>query len=296
MLFFTLFRHAGATGQVFLAKGGKLKSKGLAWSGFIAPWTTVAVVPTTPQTQSFSIEARTCDKQTVRIVGDIKVVLDPETAASKFDFTMDPKQGSYKKPWEQDLHACVIAQVLVPLRDRVKDMYVANVVTAHAEIMNSVKSALTDANNPFSGYGIRVESCSIEVIEATDDEVANSIGATARQLMLTDADSAVHKRQMQSVENTRAVQTFEAETKKKLEEKRKELIEAQSANKQLEAAADAEAARARFAPMMELDPGQLLAMSIKQLADSGRVGTLNISPDLITAVNANTRAAKPGRK
>ena len=50
----TLFRSAGATGHVFFLKNGRTRDMGLAYSGFIGPMTTVAIVPTTPQILNFA--------------------------------------------------------------------------------------------------------------------------------------------------------------------------------------------------------------------------------------------------
>ncbi len=291
MFFFTLFRLAGATGYVFLLRNGKSRPYGLAWSGIIGPSTTVAVVPTTPRVISFSIETRTSDNQSVTVVGDLKITLDPAVAATKFDFTVDPKNGAYKNAWSQDLQAGVMAQVLAPVRDNMRGLLIKDAMTAHAGVMKAVMDALSGESNPLSAFGIKTESCSIVRIEADDEEVANSIGATERQLMLTNADLATHTRQIAKATNARAVSTYEAETKLELERKRTDLIAQQSTNKQAEAVADAEATTTRLAPMMTVDPGRLLAMSIMEMAKTGRVGNLNISPEIFAAVSAASSKA-----
>lgn len=289
-MFLTLFRKAGATGHVFLLKNGSSKSKGLAWSGFILPSTTVAVIPTTARILDFSVDARTKDKQNVSVTGNLKVVLDPNVASKRFDFTVDPQNGSYTSQWEEDLQAIVLERVLGPMRREVKTLTIEDAVLAHGELEAIVKDALTGDANPLSARGITVESCSVDRIEAEDEDVAQSIGAKERETMLAAADKATHDRRIAAATNERAVQTYEARTKLELEKERANLIKKQGENKTTEAAADAEAIKIRLAPMNEVEPNKLLAASIMEMARSGRIGSLTISPELLAAINGTRNA------
>lgn len=289
--FITLFRRAGATGHVFLLKGGKSRSYGLAWSGFILPSTTVAVVPTTSRIVDFSIDARTKDKQNVTVSGNLKIALSPDVAATKFDFTVDPKNGSYVSQWERDLQAIVLERVLGPVRNKVKNLLIEDVVLAQAEIEIAVTEALSGGTNPLSARGINIESCSIDRVEAEDEDVAQSIGAKEREDMLSNADKATHARRIASATNERAVQTYEARTKLELEKERANLIKKQSENKKTEAIAEADATRIRLAPMNEVEPSKVLAASIMEMAKGGRIGSLTISPELLAAIKDTARNA-----
>ena len=290
-MFISLFRKAGATGHVFLLKSGGAKSKGLAWSGFILPSTTVAVVPTTVRILDFSVDARTKDKQNVSVTGNLKVTLDPDVASKKFDFTVDPKNGSYASQWEQDLQAIVLERVLGPVRSSVKNLAIEDVLLAHGELETVVKEALTGAANLLLARGIQVESCSVDRIEAEDEDVASSIGAKEREEMLSAADKATHERRIAAATNERAVQTYEAKTKLELEKERANLIKKQGENKKTEAQADADATKIRLVPMSEVEPGKLLAAAIMEMAKSGRVGSLTISPELLAAIKDTARNA-----
>jgi len=117
-----LCRSAGATGYVFFLKNGRTKDMGLAYSGFIGPKTTVAVVPTTPQILNFAIDAQTKDKQNVVVRGSLTATFIPQTAVSKFDFTIDPKNGGYLGNWVQVLNAKVVERVVRAVLDKVKDL------------------------------------------------------------------------------------------------------------------------------------------------------------------------------
>ena len=172
---------------------------------------------------------------------------------------VDPKNGSYASQWEQDLQAIVLERVLGPVRSSVKNLAIEDVVLAHGELETVVKEALTGAANPLLARGIQVESCSVDRIEAEDEDVASSIGAKEREEMLSAADKATHERRIAAATNEHAVQTYEAKTKLELEKERANLIKKQGENKKTEAQADADATKIRLVPMSEVEPGKLLA-------------------------------------
>ncbi len=287
MKFLKLFNRAGATGHVFLLKGGNVRNMGIAYSGLIGPMTTVAVVPTTPRILDFSVEARTKDKQKIVVAGNIKIVLDPAVAVSKFDFTVTPEKGSYLSQWEQELRAIVIERVLAPIHDKARALDVEIATQSHRDFEEALKVGITSTGSPLAGKGITVESCSIVKV-AADEEVNQAIGAKERQEMLTQADKALHGRRLKASENERNVRTFEAETALRLEEERAKLVEKQSANKQLEATADAEATKKRLEVFKDAEPGIVLGAALMKMADRG-VGNLSIVPELFTVLNGQTR-------
>lgn len=280
----TLFRNAGATGHVFFLAGGKANSKGVAFSGFVLPMTTVAVVPGTAQVIDFSVEALTADKQSVTVTGNLKLVLVPETAVSKFDFTVNAKTGGYIASWQQALRTMVIEHVLAPIHDKARTLTVEEVISSHKDFENAVKAVVTSASNPLVRMGVTVESCSIAKVEADDDDVAKAIGSRERQAMLTESDAAMHNRRLKAVDNERTVRTFEAETVLKLEEERTKLLAKQAENKKTEAQTDADATKIRMAPLAEVDAGKLLGAALLEMAKTGRVGNLSVGPELFAAL------------
>jgi hypothetical protein len=282
-----LFRRAGATGQVFFLRNGRITDKGLAYSGFVGPMTTVAVVPKTAQVIDFSIEAQTKDKQDITITGNLKVALTPDVAVTKFDFTVDTKNGSYVNQWETALQTLVIEQVLAPIHDKAKTVDVAVATQFHKEFETAVKASIAGADNPLSKNGVIVESCSIAQIEADDEEVGMAIGATERQAMLSAADKALHERRLNAAQNERGVRTYEAETQVKLEKERTKLLEQQGLNKKTEATTDAEATKIRLAPLGEVEAGKILGAALLEMAKSGRIGNLSVGPELLAALTNN---------
>ncbi|MDO8518159.1 MAG: SPFH domain-containing protein [bacterium] len=277
-----LFRSAGATGHVFFLKNGRIADKGLAYSGFIGPKTTVAVVPTTAQVLNFAIDAQTKDKQNVVVQGSLTATLTPSTAVSKFDFTVNAKDGGYSSQWNQVLHARVIERVLRAVLDKVKNLDVEEATRSQKEVEDAVTTAL--GNNAFEGDGITINSCSIPKIEPGDEDVENAIGATERQAMLTDADKALHDRRLKAAANERAVKEYEAGTKLELEKKQGILLVEQALNKEKEANADAKATEIRLAPLENVEAGKLLGAAIMDAAKTGRLGSLAITSEFLAAV------------
>jgi hypothetical protein len=278
----TLFRSAGATGHVFFLKNGRTADKGLAYSGFIGPKTTVAVVPTTPQILNFAIDAQTKDKQNVVVRGSLTATLIPQTAVSKFDFTVETRNGGYLGNWNQVLNAKVVERVLRAVLNRVKELDVEDATRAQKDVEDAVTAALGE--NIFSEDGISVNSCSIPKIEPTDEEVEEAIGANERQTMLTEADRALHERRMKASGNERTVKQYEADTRFELEKKQGDLLDEQAKNKEKEANADARAIEIRLAPLEKVDAGKLLGAAIMDAAKSGRLGSMAITSEFLAAV------------
>ncbi len=277
------FRKASATGRVFVIKGGKTVDLGLAWSGFVSPFSTVAVVPTTPRVIPFGIDALTSDNQSITVTGDIKVTFVPDKALPKFDFTVDIGSGSYPKPWDEALSAVVNEQAIAPVLQKAGSTTVIAAVKANKDFEDAI-TAVMGNNESFKGYGVDFVSVSVAKIEPNDEEIEASIGVSEREAIITDADKARHDRQMAAAVNARAVKKYEAQTLQKMEEERKALLVLQDENKKAEAATDAAATTLRLAPLEKVDPGKLLGAAIMEAAKTGRLGSLAITSEFLTAV------------
>jgi regulator of protease activity HflC (stomatin/prohibitin superfamily) len=283
-MLWTLFRSAGATGHVFLLKGGKTDNKGLAFSGLIGPMTTVAVVPTIPQFVSFAIAAKTKDLQVVTVQGNLTVSLIPEKAVTVFDFTVNPKTGSYITPWDRSMNARMIEQVLRIVLAKIKELDIAVAVQSQKQIEDAITNAL--GGNMFAAEGLTVTSCSIPKIQPQNAEIDDALGAKERQAMLVESDRATHDRRIQQVTNDRAVRQFEADTELALEKAQAELIKERAKNGQAEARADAAATKTRLAPLADVDAGKIIGAAILKAAEGGQLSSLNITSEFLAAVGS----------
>lgn len=272
------FSKAGANGHVFFLRSGKVDNKGLAYSGFALPGTTVAVVPTITQIIDFQFDVTSEDKQAVKISGNLKVSLKPDVAVAHFDFTVDPHTGTTDGSWLQVLKALVLEQVQRPVRDDALVRKLETLVSAHSGIENKIKTGLN--HEALLEKGIKVDSCSIAVISPMDNEVSKALGASERQIMLTAADLATHARRQKSSENERALQQYEADTALELEKKRTALLEQQGENKKKEAEDDAVATAARLAPFKDVEAGKAVAAALMAFANGGSVDKLVLGSEL----------------
>lgn len=286
-----LFRKAGATGHVFFLKGGQPKDKGLAYSGLAGPWTTVAVVPEIDQICQFSVQAQTKDKQSVTIAGDVTVSFDAKRAVGAFDFTVDVRNGSYTGNWNAMLQSAVSEKVLGPAREKAKTLDVGEITSAHAQFEAAIAAALapdTAAGKLLAEKGIVYKACSVPEATPDDEEVSESIGATERMELLSEADDARHKRRMDAARNERTVKTYEAKTVLGLETERKKLVLQQGENEKTRAEADAQAMELRLAPIKELEPGVGLVAALMKMSDKG-VGSLTVTPELFALLKSNAK-------
>jgi hypothetical protein len=279
----TLFRGAGATGRVFAIAGGRRHDRGLGWSGFIGPLTAVAVLPTTPQIVNFAIQAYARDQQILTVNGSLQVSLTPE-ALNTFDFTVDRNTGGYVANWTSGLKTIVTEHLLGPIRAKAREFDVVTAVTSQNEFEAAVQAAATSGASPLPSQGIQVVSCSVNLIEPDDDEIAEAIGAAERQRMLIEADAALHARRLKAATNDRAVKQYEGETERTLELERSELVRMQGANNIAQAEADAAATRIRLEPLAALQPQQVLAAGLMEAARSGRLGSIALTTELLTAI------------
>lgn len=281
MLMIRLFRSAGATGHVFLMNNSRSQDKGLAYSGFIGPMTTVAVVPTTPQILNFAIIAQTKDKQKVTVSGNITASLIPAVSVRKFDFTVDVGSGGYQGDWSKTINALIVERAVRAVHAKLRDLDVEDATRSQKEVEDAIMAELGGDNLAIDG--ISVTSCSIPKIDP-DNEVSAAIGASERQTMLAAADMALHDRRLKAAGNDRAVREFDAQTNLKLEEERAKLIDEQGKNKEKEAEADAKATELRLAPLKDIDAGKLLGAALIEGLKEDRIGTIVIGPELLGAL------------
>ena len=283
-----MFRSAGATGHVLTRSGGKTQSRGLGWSGIIGPTTIIAVVPTTTQLIPFSVDAYGLDQLVVRVTGSSQGTLDPNKVQSTFDFTVDRFTGSYDQQWATGLQALITEQVLGPIRKSAEGMDVATAVKSQAAFAEALQAQLSQSKS-LTEKGINVTASSVGTVDAANSDVAKAIGAEQRERLLTGADAATHKRRIKAAENARAVQTYEAETKLKLEQANANLISQQGKNKIEVAKAEAEATELRLRPLTAMNPATTMAAALMTAAEKGNLGNVSLTTDLLALLRGETK-------
>ncbi len=147
-------------------------------------------------------------------------------------------------------------------------------------------------------------------------DVERALQTPTREQVQTDADKATYERRALAVERERSIAENELQNQIELARREEQLVEQKGQNerrrateqaaadrinsdakaerdrllhqvdadaKRLIGAAKAEAERAWLAAYAELDPQVVLALAVRELAESlPNIGTLNVTPDVLT--------------
>jgi hypothetical protein len=173
--------------------------------------------------------------------------------------------------------------------------------------------------------GIEVLGVSIVSVKPTP-EIGRALEAEAREALQRQSDEAIHARRNAAVEQERRIKESEVNTeiavhdKKRqlrenqvaadiaVEERRSALIERRSENARRDADARAYALRATIEPVQNVDwktlmalssggadPKLMVALAFRELAENaGKIGELNVSPDLLQSLIESRSPAKNG--
>jgi hypothetical protein len=195
-----------------------------------------------------------------------------------------------------------------------------------AEALDGLKGA-----EAVSTLGVEILSLSILAITPTP-ETSRALEAEAREALQRRADEAIYARRNAAVEQERLIKESElnteiaVETKKRqiretqmaaeiaVEEQRAQLVDRRVENERKDADSRAYALTETLKPVRELDwktlmmlggnngdPRTMIALAFQQMAENAqKIGELNISPDLLTALTKPgppaTVASAPVRK
>jgi len=94
----------------------------------------------------------------------------------------------------------------------------------------------------------------------------------------------VADRRKEAAVSERTLREYEAETTLNMEKKRAELVEVKNSNLVAEATAEAEATEKRMASLKNVDSQTLLALAIQKMAESGHIGQVNLTSELLAAL------------
>ena len=130
-----------------------------------------------------------------------------------------------------------------------------------------------------------------------------ALEAEYRENLQRNADKAIYDRRGASVEEERKIQQREMDIEIEIEERRKDLVEMQAENSLKLAEAEAKADEMKLNPYGNLAPQALIGLALKEFAgNAGRIGSLNITPDMLGQVinwiggQGNGRGSKQASK
>jgi len=316
---FLWLRHlrSNATAHVVHIRKGKVVHDGAGAAFWFRPLTaSLSEVPIDDREQPLLFHGRTSDFQDVAVQATITYrVADPATASKRVDFGIDPQNGKWQaSPLEQ------LGGLLNELaQQHALDLLAGlDLPTALAEGMNRVRGTVSEglmADTRLAEMGLVIVDVRVVAVRAEPD-VEKALQTTTRERVQQDADKATFERRALAVERERAISENELQSKIELAKREEALVSQEGANQRkratekaaadqivaeaaagtdrlkAEAKADgvrvvgvasADAEAARLAAYATLDAPTLLALALKELAGHlPEIGTLNLTPDLIT--------------
>jgi hypothetical protein len=295
------FMKAPPTTYVLHFQNGRVRREGAGLSFFYwAPGSTIVMVPIGSADAPFAFQEATADFQSVAIQGQVTYrVADPRRLAGLLDLSLAPNGGyrtdDYQKLAERLVHA---AQML--MRGETQRLTLAAALTDASGLGERVLARLR-ADEAVVALGVEVLGLAVLAVRATP-ESAKALEAEAREALQRRSDEAIYARRNAAVEHERRIKESELQTEIALEERRARLLDERVANDRKEAESRAFALETTLAPVRGLDWRMLMALrggdsastialAFQELAaNAGRIGEVNISPDLLRTLMAGATA------
>ena len=260
----------------------------------------------------------TADFQDATIQGELTYrINDPRRVAEVLNFSVD-ERGQYRSEDAQRLgdrlvHAAQIAARTFTQKRPLKETLVASDALV-TEMMASLRESPA-----VQMLGVEVLGLSVLSIKPTP-EMAKAFQADAREEQLRKADEAIYVRRNAVVAMERTIKENELSTEIAMEEKKRQVRETQMAaeiaveeqrkalvqqrveNEKQEADARGHALAVTLEPLKGIDwkvlvaaggadPRLHIAMAFRELAENAqKIGELNVSPDLLTALLKGAKA------
>lgn len=300
---------------------GQLVREGTGLAFWFRPLSAVlSEVPIDDRELPMLFHARTSDFQDVTVQATVTYrVVDPAIAAARLDFSIDPGTGMWRSsPLEQ------VASLLAELAQQhaLELLAAAPLPQALAAGPGAVRDRIAaglDEDPRLRDTGIAVVGVRVVAVRPEPD-VERALQTPAREQVQQDADRATYERRAVAVERERAIGENELQTQIELAVREEQLVaqrgqnerrhaeevtaaerinaDGQAARERVLAASRADATRllgtaegeaeaAKLAAYSDVPPATLLALAVRELAGGlPNIGTLNLTPDLITSALA----------
>lgn len=285
---------------------GTLVHEGTGQSFWFRPATAVlSEVPMDDRELPMLFHARTSDHQdvTVQLTVTYRCV-DPETATSRIDFSIDPDTGV----WRQDPLSQIAGTLTESTQQHALEILgTLDLETAIRTGVERVKAAVT-ANLTAGHLGMEVIDVRVVAIRP-DAAMEKALQTTVRERVQQEADKATYERRAIAVERERAISENELQNQIELAKREEQLVVQRGANALRQAEDDARAARiatetevegirrraeaeaagekARLDAYRDVPESVLYALAAKELAGNlPEIGSITLTPDLIQPVLA----------
>lgn len=263
------FRYIKASPNTHLIayRNGRIVREGAGRASiYFAPSTSVVGIPLASQDAPFVFRETTADFQEVTVQGQATYrVTDPAVLASRMDFTLKA-DGSHASEDPSRLAARVVNAIHVQVRAQVEREPMEALLTHTGALEQAVKDALR-GSDVMAAFGLELVELSLLAIRPNPD-TARALEAEVREQVLKRADDATYARRNSAVEQERAIRENELDTEIAVEEKRREIRDAQL-----------EAERAELGKRLAID----------EEAMAGRIANEDRRRELVALHSANSR-------
>lgn len=324
---YPLVRHlrGASTSHVVQMRSGTVTRSGAGLAFWFRPLTTVlSEVPVDDRELPLVAHARSADLQEVTAQVSITYrFADPELAARRIDFGIDPRTGRWTgEPMEQVGHA--LGELATGhVMEVVAGLTLQEAVTRGPALLRTHLPPALDADPRVRATGLEVVGVRVVSVR-TDADLEQALRTPAREAAQAEADRSTFERRALAVERERAIAENELATRIELAARQERLVVQEGANarakaeeaaaaalvhtrseaerRRMLAAAEAEATtvqgeaagaaeRARLAAYADVEQGTLLALALQQLAGSlPTIGQVTVTPDLVTGLLAGLGA------
>lgn len=300
--------RADASQHVLRYRDGRLRQSGRGLVFWFMPDTaSLAEVPLDDREMTFFTKGRSADFQDVNVQGMIGWrVAEPERAADRIDFTIDPYRGGWNAKPVNSIETRISGIAAQAVLDYLAQAPVRDLLDAGVDPLRVILSGALENNPALTEIGVEVVSLRLANLAPTS-ELERALQTPTFENLQQKADEATFARRALAVEKERAIAENELATKVELARREKVLIAEQAENAREEArgaaeaqgiAAQAEAGRIRaveeakagaeqahMAVYRDLPPQTLLALAARDFAEKvDRIEHLNITPDMLAQV------------
>jgi regulator of protease activity HflC (stomatin/prohibitin superfamily) len=292
------------TDYMILYRGGRVRRQGVGLTGFVyVPFATAAAVPTDARDEIFAVEAMTVDYQTITIQGLISFrVKDPAVAAKQQDFSIDLATGVHRaEPMKQIVERLrAIAQTAC--RDALVRSTLDAALNKSDELSQIIMRGIGD-DKRLAADGIAIDRVLVLALKPTP-EIKKALEANLREQLLRQADAAMFERRRAATTDEHDLKLREEANKRELAERalaneqaleaeRRKVAEASAETRKVEAAAEADAARIKLKPWVEIEPSHIYAMAFRNWAERDTsLTSLSLGGDALERLANQLGAAK----
>lgn len=316
------FLKVPPTIHVLHYRGGMIVHDGAGLSfWYFAPTAVIVQVPVSSIDVPFVFNEQSADFQDVTIQGNLTCrIRDARKIAGLLDYSVDAK-GRYRSDDPGKLNERLIHAVQILARSFTQKRALKELLVSSDALVTDIFEGLRQSE-AVARLGVEVLDLSIVGIKSTP-EMSKALQAEAREDMLRKADEAIYARRNAAVELERTIKENELNTEIAIEKKKRDVRESQMAadiaveqqratlvdakveNDRKEAEARAASMQAVLDPIKSVDWRTLMAvnagvdakmmisLAFQELAqNAGKIGELNISPELLNSLLKPARAEK----